>query len=263
MFVSVADLPNLAFTPVANSNGNNYATFTFQVADDGGTANGGIDLDPSPKTLTINVTPVNDPPVGATNTVTLCVGSNYTFAAADFGFTDPNDNPPNCFNAVRIKTIPATPTGTLTLSGTNVLEGDFVPVADLPNLLFTPAANACGSNYATITFQVEDDGGTNDGGVNLDPLPKTLQFDVFPLSSSAQIFAVVVNSAGTLVLSWTGDAGGSYWLEYADDFGAPVWTAFPDPPTRDPGGFFTQEDSGAVGAVGRFYRVKSKLGPCR
>ena len=33
------------FTPVANANGAGYASFTFQVQDDGGIANGGVDLD--------------------------------------------------------------------------------------------------------------------------------------------------------------------------------------------------------------------------
>src|SRR6185369_7055249 len=65
--ISQADLAagRLTFSPAANANGSPYATFTFQVRDDGGTANGGVDLDPSPNTLTITVTAVNDAPVGA------------------------------------------------------------------------------------------------------------------------------------------------------------------------------------------------------
>ena len=47
-------------TPAANANGVGYATFTFQVRDDGGTANGGANLDDSPNTIKINVTSVND-----------------------------------------------------------------------------------------------------------------------------------------------------------------------------------------------------------
>ena len=39
----------LMFTPAANANGAGYASFTFQVQDDGGTANGGVDLDPTPR----------------------------------------------------------------------------------------------------------------------------------------------------------------------------------------------------------------------
>ncbi|HZV53953.1 MAG TPA: tandem-95 repeat protein, partial [Rhodocyclaceae bacterium] len=64
-FVSVADINagKLVFTPALSANGAGYASFTFQVQDDGGIANGGTDLDQSPNIITINVTPVNDPPV--------------------------------------------------------------------------------------------------------------------------------------------------------------------------------------------------------
>ena len=49
-FVSAADITAglLMFTPAPGANGAAYASFTFQVQDDGGTANGGVDLDPSP-----------------------------------------------------------------------------------------------------------------------------------------------------------------------------------------------------------------------
>ncbi len=55
----------LTYTPVANANGVGYTSFTFQVQDNGGTANGGIDLDASPNTITFNVTAVNDAPVNS------------------------------------------------------------------------------------------------------------------------------------------------------------------------------------------------------
>ncbi|MHB8194103.1 MAG: Ig-like domain-containing protein [Bellilinea sp.] len=60
--ISVADISagNLVFTPAANANGTPYTTFNFQVQDDGG----GADTDPTPNTMTINVTPDNDAPVG-------------------------------------------------------------------------------------------------------------------------------------------------------------------------------------------------------
>ncbi|CAM5222146.1 hypothetical protein CDEF62S_01047 [Castellaniella defragrans] len=63
--VSVADLDagKLVFTPAPDANGNAYANFTFQVQDDGGTAFGGHDTDPTPNTITFNVTAVNDAPV--------------------------------------------------------------------------------------------------------------------------------------------------------------------------------------------------------
>jgi hypothetical protein len=60
----------LYITPEANSVGSPYTSFTFQVQDDGGTDNGGVDLDPTPDTFTANLTPVNDAPTGTDNTVT-------------------------------------------------------------------------------------------------------------------------------------------------------------------------------------------------
>ena len=264
--VPVADLPNFVFTPPANTYGSAYATLAFQVKDDGGITSGGVNLSLTTNVLTIDVAPTlftNHPPVGTSYTVTLCVGSNHTFAAADFGFTDPSDNPANNFNAVKITTLPAVATGTLKLNGTQVRKGAFVLVEDLPNLVFTPATNACGSNYATFTFQVKDDGGTVNGGVNLDPSPKSMAFDLFPLSSPGQNLAMGLNPSGTLALTWTGDAGGAYEVQYADSFSNPVWTMLPGRPTESPDGVFTQEDPGAVGAVGRFYRVKSMWGACQ
>jgi hypothetical protein len=84
--VPAASIGSLTWAPVANSNGVALASFTFQVQDDGGTANGGIDLDSSPNTITLDVTPVNDPPVavddsyltGQDTPVTLSLVANDT-----------------------------------------------------------------------------------------------------------------------------------------------------------------------------------------
>ncbi len=63
--ISVADIDAelLVFTPDANANGTGYSSFTFQVVDDGGVANGGQDTDQSANTLTFDVAAVNDAPV--------------------------------------------------------------------------------------------------------------------------------------------------------------------------------------------------------
>ena len=63
--------------------------------------------------MTVNVTSVNDAPAGTDNTVTTLEDTQYTFAAADFGFTDPNDSPANALSAVTITTVPGA--GSLTL----------------------------------------------------------------------------------------------------------------------------------------------------
>ena len=179
-FVSVANINagNLKFTPAANANGAGYASFTFQVQDDGGTANGGGDLDSSARTMTVNVTSVNDAPIGTSKAVTTLEDTAYTFTAADFGFTDPSDTPVNALLNVKITTVPGA--GTLALSGVAVTAGQFVPVANINagNLKFTPAANASGAAYAAFTFQVQDSGGVANGGVDLDAIPRTMTVNV-------------------------------------------------------------------------------------
>src|SRR6185503_365840 len=129
--VSVADINagKLKFVPDANENGTPYASFTFQVQDDGGTAGGGVDLDPTPNTITINVTSVNDEPAGTNNTVTTNEDTTYTFAAADFGFTDPNDTPANTLAAVKIASVATN--GKLKLNGVDVTVGQSIAVADI------------------------------------------------------------------------------------------------------------------------------------
>ncbi len=181
-FVTVAQLTanQLVFTPAnPDDNGAPYTTFTFQVEDDGGTANGGVNLDQSANTLTINVTDINDEPAGTNSTQAILEGQSLSFTAAMFGFTDPNDTPANALARVRISTLPAT--GTLTLNAVPVVAGDFVTVAQLTanQLVFTPAnPDDNGAPYTTFTFQVEDDGGTANGGVNLDQTANTLTINI-------------------------------------------------------------------------------------
>src|SRR5205085_2017807 len=178
--VSVADINSglLVFTPVANANGTGYASFTFQVQDSGGTSNGGVDLDQSANTLTVNVTSVNDAPAGTNNTVTTLEDTTYTFTAADFGFSDTSDSPANTLLAVKITTLPGA--GTLTNNGVAVTAGQFVSVSDINSglLVFTPIANANGAGYASFTFQVQDNGGTATSGSNLAATANTLTVNV-------------------------------------------------------------------------------------
>jgi Domain of unknown function (DUF4347)/Bacterial cadherin-like domain/Bacterial Ig domain len=175
--VSAADIAAglLRFAPTANANGGAYASFTFQVQDDGGTANGGVDLDPSARTMTVNVVAVNDAPFGTNNTVTALEDTAYVFATADFGF---NDADGNTLVAVRITSVPAA--GVLTNNGVAVSAGQVVSVADIAAglLRFTPTPNANGAGYASLTFQVQDDGGTANGGVEVDPTARTMTVNV-------------------------------------------------------------------------------------
>src|SRR5205085_9587255 len=81
-FITLTQLAQgLKYNPPANKSGNALGSFTFQVEDNGGTANSGINLDPTIHNLTVNVSSLNDAPAGADKTVTINEDATYTFAA--------------------------------------------------------------------------------------------------------------------------------------------------------------------------------------
>ena len=156
---------NITYTPNANVNGSDG--FTYSVFD------GSLS---DPAAVTINILSVNDAPVGAPNTKNINEDNLYTFAAADFAFTDVNDSPANTLLGVKITTLPAL--GVLKLSNVAVTAGQVIPAASLPNLTFTPALNGNGAPYTSFTFQVQDNGTTANGGIDLDPTPRSFTFNV-------------------------------------------------------------------------------------
>ena len=91
---------------------------------------------------------------------------------------DTADNGANSLLAVKMTTLPAL--GTLKLSGVNVTAGQTVTAANITSglLTYTPALNASGTGYTSFTFQVQDNGGTANGGVDLDASPNTITFNV-------------------------------------------------------------------------------------
>jgi VCBS repeat-containing protein len=176
--ISVTDINASKLTFVSAPNTTGAANFTFQVQDNGGITNGGIDLDPTPNTITFNVTSINDAPTGTDKSISFLEDSTYILTATDFGFTDTNDTPANTLSAVKISSLVSA--GSLKLNGTAVNVNDIISVADINGgkLMFTPVANANGNNYASFTFQVQDNGGITNGGVDLDPTPNTITFNV-------------------------------------------------------------------------------------
>ena len=250
-FVSAVDIAGgkLVFTPDANANGTGYASLTFQVQDDGGAANGGVDIDASPNTITFDVTPVNDAPAGADNTLTTLEDTPYTFSTTDFGFSDPSDSPANNLQAVEITTLPTA--GTLTDNGIAVTAGQFVSAADIAGgkLVFTPDANANGTGYASLTFQVQDDGGTANGGVDIDASPNTITFDVTPVNDPAIISGTITGSvteAGGIANGTPGTPTASGLLTDTDiDNPANTFTAVGTATTSDSGyGSYTMDAGG-------------------
>ncbi len=161
-----ATLATLSYQANANYVGSD--TLTVFTTDD----NGQSDTD----SLPITVAAVNDAPNGSSATLTLAAGSALTLSSAHFGFADSSAEG-HGFAAVRVQ-LPSA--GTVVLNGTTLSAAAEISLAQLNAglLRFVPAPGASGSGYATLTFQVRDNGGTANGGVDLDPTPATLTFNI-------------------------------------------------------------------------------------
>jgi T1SS-143 domain-containing protein len=166
---------------VPNTNTAGALTFQYEAIDNSGTHDG------SAATATINITGINDAPSGTSSTISINEDVLRTFAVADFGLTDANDSPANTLLSVIINTLPTA--GALTLNGTAVTVGQEITAANIPNLVFTPYPNESGTGYASFTFQVRDNGGTNNGGIDLDPTPNTITFNVAAVNDAPVIYA--------------------------------------------------------------------------
>ena len=169
--IAANQIENLVYTPVANGNGDPYTSFTFTVND--GTADSA-----SSYTMTVDVTPVNDAPTAANNTVTTNEDTAHTFAASEFNFADVDSD---SLDHVTIATLPAT--GTLTLSGSAVEAGDDIAANQIENLVYTPVANGNGDPYTSFTFTVND--GTADSASSY-----TMTVDVTPVNDAPVVSAI-------------------------------------------------------------------------
>ena len=120
---------------------------TVTVVDDRGAA--------ASQAVTVTLTDVvTEAPTASDGEVETDEDTPYSFAAGDFNFagTDADD----ALASVKIVTGPSA--GSLEFDGAAVTADQVVTTAQLDNgdLVFTPAANAHGSGYATFTFKVSD-----------------------------------------------------------------------------------------------------------
>lgn len=184
-------LEGMVYTPVANYNGPD--ALNLELNDHGSNGTSGVcptyPATPTPQfcdlsttqQLPLTIISVNDAPSGTDKFgIPVAQHSSYTFNAGDFGFIDPvdvaNTSGANALLAVQITTLPNT--GTLLLDGAPVATGQSIPVASIAQLTWTPATDSVGNGVASLTFQVQDDGGTANGGIDLDTSPNTINFNV-------------------------------------------------------------------------------------
>ncbi|MDB5764748.1 MAG: hypothetical protein JWQ21_3743, partial [Herminiimonas sp.] len=160
--LSFATPPN--FESPADAGANNIYDVVVRVSD------GSLFDD---QAIAVTVANVSEAPSGSNNSLTIVEDKAYTFKTGDFGFSDA-DAPANSLLAVKITTLPAT--GELLLNNSAIAAGTFVSSSDITEGRFTfvPAANSTAP--AGFAFQVQDDGGTANGGSNLDPTSNTMSF---------------------------------------------------------------------------------------
>ena len=172
---------NETMQSIAYSNSNNIPpanAIVRWVFDDGNTGSQGTGGSLAyVADITINITAVNDAPSGSLAGWNLLEDNIYTFNQSDFGYSDVDGN---AFSQVYITTIPVA--GQLKLNGINVAVGDFITVAQINagQLTYIPPLNIVGVNTSShgFTFQVMDDGGTANGGSNIDASPNLFYWDL-------------------------------------------------------------------------------------
>jgi hypothetical protein len=133
----------------------------------------------------------NRAPEGTSASITIQEDGSRSFKATDFGFKDQDAG--DSLRAVRIDGLPAH--GSLTLDSVAVVQGQVISAGDLGKLVFSPAANANGNNYAQISFSVQDSNGA------FDTSPNALQINVTPVNDAPEVFA---NQAGFNLLGLVG-----------------------------------------------------------
>jgi hypothetical protein len=219
-----AALATAKYTPPANYHGTPQIQFTATDEYNNVVATGTGASTADGNTINVTVHSVNDAPEGgSSNAAAPTEGTVYTFTAADFsaGMTDANDSPANAFAGVKITTLPGAAAGVIKLNGTAISAGDTITKTQLDNneLTFEPAASS-GGTAPTFTFQVQDNGGTANGGVDLDQSANTFTLNIAAVSTQAA--PVIANLQGDDVGFLEGstpqyaDAGGNASVTDAD-----------------------------------------------
>ncbi len=160
----------LRYTPEPDAFGT--STFTVQVRDNGGTANGGVDTS-APQTFTIVVGPVNDPPAfTAANppSVLESTGSHVVPLFLNSFNPGPANEAGQTLNSVLVDQI----------SNPALFSAGGQPAIGVNGTLtYTLAPGVFGNT--TFRVRVMDDGGTADGGVDTSA-PQVFALAVYPLA---------------------------------------------------------------------------------
>ena len=144
--IAAANIGNLTYLSALNGHGTPYTRMGIKVQN----ANSLWSL---PAWMTVNVSHLNHAPTSIGGAVALKPNTVRTFAAGDFPFADVDAY--DSLEAIKVvTTLPAH--GTLRLGGTPIttVPSAAIPLGDIGNLTYTPAANYIGAD--SFNFQVRD-----------------------------------------------------------------------------------------------------------
>ena len=172
---------------------NDVASFTFQVQDDGGTANGGIDRDASPNTISFNVS-ANQPPVAVNDSYTTVQDAPAITLGPLGNDSDPDGEP---LHLVSLNDTVITPGTAQTIAVTNGV----VTISATGAISFAPAAGFVGE--VSFPYVVADPGNA--------PAAATVTITVEPVVTPAVVNPVPVGGAGFAMLMAALLAGLAGW----------------------------------------------------
>ncbi len=218
--IAIGDIGDLVFTPTADLAGTGAASIPWIVTDDAGHISVAA-------TYTLDITNTSDAPTGADKAIGLTTVETHVFAASDFGFSDVDTG--DALNRVQVN-VQAIDNGTLELDSVTVNDADWIDLADITKLVYTPTA----AGNDSFTFTVEDD---SDNSVAA--TPNTITFTVIPdntapvisngISTSVTMsedseptpFALILSATDEQddTLSWSINGGASNGIAYTTGTG--------------------------------------------
>jgi hypothetical protein len=167
------DPDRIFYTPAKNEYGGDYEHFTIKVLDDGERNIGDHNTEVGNHTLTFNVLPVNDAPVAENTAMWMNEGQKLRFIDQYFYISDvENDR----LKSIIIDELPEF--GTLRLGTKTVKSGDEIDIADTDKLSFELGDHEAAANKAMFTFFARDNGGTKNGGIDIDEHANNFSFKI-------------------------------------------------------------------------------------
>ncbi|NEU73154.1 DUF4347 domain-containing protein [Hassallia byssoidea VB512170] len=178
--LNAAQLPGLVFRPVADANGS-AGTFSYSVSD--GKVN-------SSQTITLNINSVNDRPtftIGGNQSVKTGVTQTIAGWASASGFYAGAANETQSVAGYIVKVVNNVNADIFEATPTINSAGD---------LTYTAKSGITASKTATIEVQVQDNGGTDNGGVDTSA-PQTFTITVNPTATNSMKVTSGVSTTGT------------------------------------------------------------------